>query len=100
MFLAVAGLVNWVPNISATYALIHYPQGRCKGGDPATLLYNIANNGIPSKHCVDYSWCSQNRTCTTADSAAHFGSDLSPLIPKDRGCYLIQNIIYLKLTQI
>ncbi len=84
---AVAGLVNWVPNISATYALIHYPQGRCKGGDPATLLYNIANNGIPSKHCVDYSWCSQNRTCTTADSAAHFGSDLSPLIPKDRGCY-------------
>ncbi len=28
-----------------------------------------------------------NRTCTTADSAAHFGSDLSPLLPQDRGCY-------------
>jgi hypothetical protein len=84
---AVAGLVNWLPDISATYALVHYPQDRCRGGDPAELLNTIARYGIPSKHCVDYSWCSKNKTCTTADSALHFGSDLSTLIPKEKGCY-------------
>lgn len=84
---AVAGLVNWMPDISATYALINYPQGRCKGGDPAELLYKVASNGLPSKHCVDYSWCTNNKNCTTADSALHFGSDMSSLIPRHRGCY-------------
>ncbi|CCV02540.1 Papain-like proteinase [Armadillidium vulgare iridescent virus] len=83
----VAGLVNWVPNISNTYALTNYPQGKCQGGDPARLLRDISRGKIPSKHCIDYSWCSKNKACTTADSAAHFGNDLSPLIPRDGKCY-------------
>jgi len=27
----VAGVVDWNPDISATYAMAHYPQGKCNG---------------------------------------------------------------------
>lgn len=83
----VSGLVNWQPNISSTYALINYPQNQCKGGDPAALLKRIASSGIASKHCIDYSWCAKNNSCSTSSSSNHFGVDLSSLIPKQDGCF-------------
>jgi hypothetical protein len=83
----VSGLVNWSPEISSTYALINYPQLKCLGGDPVTLLRDIASGGIPSKHCVDYSWCSLNQSCSGEDSSQHFNNDLSVLVPKEKGCY-------------
>lgn len=82
----VAGVVKWNPDVSTTYALANYPQGKCNGGSPAKLLYDIAQGGIPSNHCIDYSWCSQNKTCTTGDSSNHFGKNLSALVP-NAGCY-------------
>lgn len=91
----VAGMVNWKPDISQTYPLINYPQAKCRGGNPAVLLNDISIGGIPSKHCVDYSWCSQTLECTTTDSASHFGKDLSALLPKEKGCFFdVNHYIY------
>ena len=83
----VAGTVNWKPNLSTTWCLATYPQLKCKGGNPAILLENISKNGIATNNCVDYSWCSENKSCN-GKSADHFkeDTDLSELIPNS-GCY-------------
>lgn len=84
-----AGLVNWYPDISTTWMLTCYPQMQCSGGNPAQLLKDVANgNGIPSKHCLDYSWCSKNPNCN-GEGANHFTApqNLSTLIPKECGCF-------------
>lgn len=84
----VAGLVDWRPQISTTWALICYPQGKCNGGNPALLLQDIAKgSGIPSKHCVDYSWCTSHDTCN-GQATRHFeAQNLSGLVPKECGCF-------------
>lgn len=84
----VAGLVNWRPEISTTWALSCYPQGKCDGGSPALLLQDIAKgSGIPSKHCVDYSFCATNNKCN-GQAVLHFDAEnLSSLVPKECGCY-------------
>lgn len=85
----VAGLVDFKPEISTTWALTCYPQMQCGGGNPSQLLKDIANGqGIPSKHCVDYSWCSKNSNCN-GQGAKHFetAQNLSLLIPRECGCY-------------
>jgi hypothetical protein len=83
-----AGLVNWRPEISTTWALSCYPQGRCDGGSPALLLQDIARGpGIPSKHCLDYSFCAKNEKCN-GQAVQHFqAQNLSALVPQECGCY-------------
>jgi hypothetical protein len=84
----VAGLVNWRPEISTTWALSCYSQGKCDGGSPALLLQDIAKgSGIPSKHCLDYSFCAKNSKCN-GQAVQHFqAQNLSSLVPHSCGCY-------------
>lgn len=84
----VAGLVNWRPEISTAWALSCYPQGKCDGGSPALLLQDIARgSGIPSKHCLDYSFCAKNEKCN-GKAVQHFqAQNLSSLVPQECGCY-------------
>lgn len=84
----VAGLVDWRPEISTTWALACYSQGKCNGGSPALLLQDIARgNGIPSKHCLDYSFCAKNEKCN-GQAVHHFeAQNLSNLVPTECGCY-------------
>lgn len=85
----VSGTVDWKPNLSTTWSLSCYPQLQCKGGNPAKLYLDIAENGIVSNKCVDYSWCSENDTCN-GKATKHFEKskeiNLSSLIPTC-GCY-------------
>lgn len=83
-----AGLVDWRPDISATWALTCYPQGKCDGGSPALLLQDIARGaGIASKHCLDYSFCAKNSICN-GQAERHFQvQNLSGLVPRECGCY-------------
>jgi hypothetical protein len=84
----VAGLVDWSPQISTTWALMCYPEGKCQGGSPATLLQDIARGtGIPSKHCVDYSWCAENESCKGMATRHFDAKDLSSLIPTECACF-------------
>jgi hypothetical protein len=84
----VAGLVDWTPRPSTTWALTCYPQGKCEGGNPALLLQQIAQGpGIPSKYCLDYSFCSENKKCN-GQAVQHFqAQNLSSLVPTECGCY-------------
>jgi hypothetical protein len=84
----VSGVVNWLPDLSSTWCLACYPQGRCQGGNPAELLYNVQQGGIATNHCIDYSWCSQNPACN-GSALKHFNpqnTNLSALVPSC-GCY-------------
>lgn len=83
----VSGKVSSNPLISATYALACYSQSKCGGGNAAVLANDIADHGIGSDHCVDYSWCSTNGVCN-GDPKHHFDQkiDLSQFIPSC-GCY-------------
>ena len=94
----VSGTVNWRPNLSTTWCLACYPQAQCKGGNPAILYEDISNSGIATKHCIDYSWCSENPVCN-GEATKHFKVsneeiDLSSLIP-NCGCYESQVEHYL-----
>lgn len=84
----VKGFTAQNPQISATDAMTSYPQQQCSGGSPHALLQAIANgNGIRSKHCIDYSWCATNQTCTTGQTTVGSNvNNLSNLIPS-KGCY-------------
>lgn len=85
----VAGLVSWDPNLSSTFAMLYYPQDQCAGGNPSTLLKNITEGiGVASKHCIDFSWCSENSECRTDNSSNYFSSsNKSNLMPSSKGCY-------------
>jgi hypothetical protein len=84
----VAGLVDWTPEISTTWALTCYSQNKCDGGNPTALLKAISRgSGIPSKHCLDYSWCVNNLNCN-GQAVKHFMvKNLSSLVPGQCGCY-------------
>jgi papain like protease len=79
---AVCGLTDRHLNLSTTYALVKYPQGRCNGGDPLRLLKDIQQNGISTKRCINYDWCSKNKKCN-GSSMDHWDEDnLNYLVPK------------------
>ena len=85
----VSGTINWKPSLSTTWSLACYPQFQCKGGNPAKLFQNIAQSGIATQHCSDYSWCARNDICN-GKAINHFKAqqgplDLSALIP-NCGC--------------
>lgn len=85
----VSDITKYNPEISTTYALSTYPQGRCQGGNPAQLLTDVSNHGIASNRCVDYSWCAEYKGCN-AGAEGHFQADaqtLSNLIPSGKACY-------------
>ena len=91
----VSGQVDWFPNISTTWSLACYPQNQCKGGNPAKLFQDVAEGGMVSNHCIDYSWCLTNDNCNgkatkhfdhNKAAAQHAVMDLSALIPSC-GCY-------------
>ena len=81
----VSGIVNWIPDISVTYALTCFPQSQCDGGNPAILIKDIADKGITTNNCIDYSWCDQNKNCID-----NRDTSLISLLNKDIptcGCY-------------
>ena len=89
----ISGIVDWIPNISTTWALMCNKQLQCGGGNPALLLEYISQYGIVSNHCVDYSWCTENPKCS-GEATKHFETNakvLSDLIPTSVdqicGCY-------------
>ena len=73
---------NWCgtepPNISTTWSLSCFPQLQCGGGNPGVLVDNIIKYGITTNHCVDYSWCKGNSTCTNPSSDNKFSADELP----------------------
>ena len=86
----VSGVVNWIPNLSTTWALSTYPQGKCNGGNPSVLIEDISRGGISSNHCVDYSWCLKNDLCN-GSSTQHFDAmakaqAINNSVPQS-GCY-------------
>lgn len=82
----VSGVIDYKPNLSTTYCLSCYPQGQCNGGNPGLLYSDITSSGILSKHCIDYSWCDQNGSCS-GSGVDHFSTGgLNSLIP-NCGCY-------------
>lgn len=85
-------IIDWNPNISITYILSKLPNaGDCTSGSIMilglySLLYDI---GFASESCIDYSWCSGNRTCgrtifkkTSEKTMAKFNKHVS-----SPGCY-------------
>ena len=88
----ISDVVDWKPNLSASFCLACYPQHQCRGGNPAKLLTDISYGGIVSNHCTDYSWCSENKWCN-GDALKHFktqhehmtATQLNALIP-NCGC--------------
>lgn len=84
------GLVDWVPYISATYALACYPQDQCNGGNNAKLCLDITNSGITSVTCLDSSFCKANGKCFKKPSDPNIISlsmeELNKGIPTC-GCY-------------
>lgn len=92
----ISGIVDWKPNLSTTWSLACYPQLQCKGGNPAKLFEDIHKDGIATNHCVDYSWCSEDKNCN-GKATKHFKqkvNDLSLDIP-NCGCYDSSNKHYL-----
>ena len=87
--------VNWKPKLSITWSLSCFPQLQCKGGNPAKLFQDISKNGLATEHCIDYSWCENNKACN-GKAEKHFKKqvNLSKLIPTC-GCYDTTNKHYL-----
>lgn len=90
----VSGL-KWNPMVSTTFLMQNFKGNKCDGGNPATLLMEIASSsGVLSDHCVDYSWCSKNAICNEKESG-HFDSEyrkrqqLSKLVTP-KGCFFSQ----------
>ena len=79
--LVISGITDYFPDISTTYALSCYDQGGCNGGNPGSLLQDIAKTGISTNKCIDYSWCDKNSECNGGNTLFQ-NTDLNLLIPK------------------
>lgn len=88
------GKVKYKPNLSTTFCLSCYPQNQCNGGKPATLLQDISKSGLATNHCIDYSWCKDNKECSGLNPQIVRQSGhterMNELIPKC-GCYFPEN---------
>lgn len=94
--LVVSGVVNWAPNISATYIMVCINDigihNFCGGGNPAAAVKYLEDVGVADTSCIDYSWCSDNSMCSNISSVNHFDADrlitnLNNSIPRPLGCY-------------
>ena len=88
----VAGMVNFAPKLSATYALSCYGtrgiQSQCGGGNSGMLMDDIAKFGLTTDRCVDYSWCEESKDCTHGGVSYE---ELSKQLPSPCGCYFNSN---------
>lgn len=85
--LVVSGTVSHAPHLSPTYCMACYPQGMCRGGQPAQLALDVEEGGVADMTCLDYSWCQNDDECNIRDASGHFTArDQSAKVP-DCGCY-------------
>ena len=84
----VSGLVDYKPNISATWALSCYSQQKCKGGNVSILFNDIAKSGISDDKCVNYEWCSTDKICKDRKND---NVDMSNLDSKIPSCKCVGN---------
>ena len=97
--LVVGEAVSWAPFVSTTFCMACYPQGMCKGGQPAQLALDVERNGAADITCLDYSWCENDNVCNIRDSAQHFRArDQSHKIP-DCGCYYKNDKFIFKIDE-
>lgn len=105
----VANNLAFNPRLSWTYLLSCAPHGsnpstnpaiqtsaQCGGGDVASALTWVQENGIASSSCVDYSWCVSNPECTGASTDA---TALNALIPSC-GCYFAGAFLKYKIKNV
>jgi hypothetical protein len=85
-----------MPRIAPTFLMMSIPREdgneQCNGGNPAKTALALESIKIADTTCVDYSWCSNEKLCTSAAAAAHFsgnlGSALNDNIPHPgNACY-------------
>lgn len=107
-----SGLLKANPRCSVSYILSCYPHCRpdsicnnsiasfqCGGGQIATTLLWISDNGIGSLDCEDYSWCSRNKSCTTGAGNTDSLNALIPECPnKCKNLFFIENPTSVGLT--
>lgn len=97
--LVISGITDYFPNISTTFAMTCFKAGNnCNGGDPASLLKEIARKGISTNECLDYSWCNKNKKCKDVGvNSAISNANLNLIVPKcqckveDTPLYFIKN---------
>ncbi len=83
----ISNITNYNPNLSTTYSLSCYPQGKCNGGNPAKLFEKAENKGLSSNHCIDYSWCLSNGYCSQKQLKPQLTMvEINRMIPAC-GCY-------------
>jgi hypothetical protein len=83
------------PYLSWTYLLANYPgnasnypkSAQCGGGSIQDALPWVAENGIRTQVCVDYSWCVNDTVCTTGK-----GCPNDPSVDPECGQYLNSKI--------
>jgi hypothetical protein len=78
------------PDLSVTFLLACLKTG-CGGSFPSDGALFLEQQGAPSSSCVDYSWCTQDATCSASNTGVA-SVNLSPLIPSCpslnfRGCH-------------
>lgn len=81
----VCGTTKYPPYISATYIMSTLPNSvhdGCNGGNPAKAIKLLENIPLTDQSCMDYTWCSDDKTCTSSDSAKHFKSKLGDVLNK------------------
>ena len=89
--------IHFNPLISPTYIMINFPQKGCNGGNPAAVLEENIQCFL-SESCVDYSWCDQNKYCSSKKDIKYvensnglkvpLGDYLNDIIPGPAGaCY-------------
>lgn len=92
----VRGIVNWMPRIAPTYLMMTIPtsygNGRCNGGNPAKTALALESIPVTDTTCIDYSWCANERDCTSSTASSHFkgnlGDTLNRNIPyPNKSCY-------------
>lgn len=85
--LVVYGAVLWMPRIAPTFLMTSIPatsgNGQCNGGNPASAAVALESMYVADTTCVDYSWCSNEKTCTSRDAAEHFKGTLATKLNKN-----------------
>lgn len=83
----VAGVVDWMPRIAPTFLMTTVPRSKgneqCNGGNPAYIALALESMRVADTTCIDYSWCSNEKTCTSADAAQHFKGDVGTVLNKN-----------------
>lgn len=100
----VSGTTSWNPKISPTYLMSSTKSSNnqmCGGGSIFRLVKLLEKQPIAAdSSCIDYSWCVNNKNCTSVDSTKHFDASalvelLNSQIPDSEKCYFSgQKLLY------